>query len=401
VWITTSTPERGRSMMATRSIVLATLVVLGVACGGARPDLTGGPVVWSTRDGKEVQRIEPSSVTAEPGRQMTSVVRFGDGLVAAGKSGTSVESNAAVWTSDDGIVWAQVVDEDLGGPGDQVIWDLVATGARLIAVGSETRDPELSDRVDPAVWTSDDGLEWVRVRDEDLAGSGRSGIWTVSTHGEVVVAGGESNGRAVVWTSPQGTDWSPAIAIDPDLDSVGAVLGLHSTSTGLIAVGVDDLDGAIWSSVEGVSWVRSSGAAVGGEGHQSIRAAAEIDGTVIVVGGDSQHDEIHLLGKGGTWNDTAAVWRRHGGETWHRVEDDALVGGFALGATNWHGKFVVVGIAPGDEPGDLDAAMWTSDDGLSWNRVASQQLVGDGYQDILDAIEFESRLVAVGGDDAP
>jgi hypothetical protein len=52
--------------------------------------------------------------------------------------------------------------------------------------------------------------------------------------------------------------------------------------------------------------------------------------------------------------------------------------------------FVAVGFDDGD------AGVWVSPDGQRWNRIDAAALGGDGEQEILDAVNFDSQLVAVG-----
>lgn len=50
------------------------------------------------------------------------VVAAGPGLVAIGRSGVGDDTDAAVWTSTDGISWARISDQRaFGGPGRQVM----------------------------------------------------------------------------------------------------------------------------------------------------------------------------------------------------------------------------------------------------------------------------------------
>lgn len=74
-----------------------------------------------------------------------SVTAGGPGLVATGvdKSGEDFDRDGAVWASEDGYTWTRVRDEAVfGGPEIQQIYSVISWGRILIAVG------------DGAVWLS-------------------------------------------------------------------------------------------------------------------------------------------------------------------------------------------------------------------------------------------------------
>jgi hypothetical protein len=66
-----------------------------------------------------------------------------------------------VWTSPDGRNWERVPESSdvFGGEGDQTMSVVTASPLGLVAAGSES----LGHDVNGAVWTSPDGLTWVRL----------------------------------------------------------------------------------------------------------------------------------------------------------------------------------------------------------------------------------------------
>jgi hypothetical protein len=83
---------------------------------------------------------------------------------------TNNESDAAVWTSVDGLTWTRVPHNEavFGGPSNQSMLDVVVGGPGLIAVGYAH---DGVDR-DAAVWTSPDGLTWTRVPHDEATFGG-------------------------------------------------------------------------------------------------------------------------------------------------------------------------------------------------------------------------------------
>jgi hypothetical protein len=97
---------------------------------------------------------------------MGSVTAGGPGLVAVGSDG----SDAAVWTSVDGITWSRVPGDEAGFGGTNSQWmvSVTAAGPGLVAVGA--RGGSSGDGV-AAVWTSVDGVTWSRIpQDEAVFG---------------------------------------------------------------------------------------------------------------------------------------------------------------------------------------------------------------------------------------
>ena len=153
----------------------------------------------------------------------------------------TLKSNAAVWTSADGVTWSRVPhDESVFGEGVvAVMSDVTVGGPGLVAVGVDTAGSGGS-----GVWTSVDGLTWSRIpRDEETI----RGLQSVTAGGPGLVAVG--NG---VWVSANGTVWSRVpddngTFGDPEMTSV--TVG----RPGFVAVGIDfsgdDPGAAVWVSL--------------------------------------------------------------------------------------------------------------------------------------------------------
>jgi serine/threonine-protein kinase len=75
----------------------------------------------------------------------------------------------------------------------------------------------------------------------------------------------------------------------------------------------------------------------------------------------------------------------------HRGESEALLGAVQSSS----GELVAVGHAD-PAPLDEDAAVWSSRDGTHWKRVDVEALAEAGSQRLVDVVEFQGKLVAIG-----
>lgn len=245
--------------------------------GGPEEVYTGlvSAVVWTSIDGVNWSRApDGGSAFGRTGtEEMRSVTTGGPGLVAVGVEDTGSELRSVVWTSVDGLSWARVPDEGsvFGGGSLQLMSDVTSGGPGLVAVGTDISG---SRRV-AAVWTSEDGITWDRVSDENsaLAGEGEQSMASVTAGGQGLVAVGANGSGAAVWTSADGVDWS---RVSRDIGVFGglgqrSMTGVTVGGPGLVAVGVDGADAAVWTSVDGLAWSREAGEEVlAGAGMRSV-----------------------------------------------------------------------------------------------------------------------------------
>jgi hypothetical protein len=150
------------------------------------------------------------------GRVMTSVTAGGPGVVAVGHESSvldtetaHLELSAAVWTSADGITWSKVPRDEgvFGGLGSQQMTSVTVGGPGLVAVGHD--ESFNGQKTDAAVWTSVDGITWTRVP-HDSAVFGGSEMSSVTATDAGLIAVGKASGEsiAMVWTSVDGISWS-------------------------------------------------------------------------------------------------------------------------------------------------------------------------------------------------
>jgi hypothetical protein len=216
-------------------------------------DVESGAAVWTSVDGTTWARVphDPAVFGADSDLSMSAVTAGGPGLVAVGLDWSGgATADAVIWTSVDGIVWDRVPhDEDLfGGVGNQAAVSVAATDTRVIAVGVER-----SSDIDAAVWTSEDGIVWQRVA-HDEAALGEGEMWNVTVGGPGFVSVGwigwvaTQNSDAAVWTSIDGVTWH-RVPHDEDLFGGVEMWSVAAGGPGLVAVGSDGPDAAVWTSL--------------------------------------------------------------------------------------------------------------------------------------------------------
>jgi hypothetical protein len=251
--------------------------------------------------------------------------------------------------------WAKVTDSSgafAAGDGYMFLEAVTVGGPGLVAVGGEcpgSRDCIAGTPVDwtAAVWVSPDGFAWERVpHDEDIfGGPGSQVMLDVTPGGPGLVAVG---------------------FVDPSNFLRGRWHGLRNVGP------LEDLDGAIWVSVDGIAWERvpDPTVAFSGEGDQIIHAVISTGSGLMAVGA-----------AGGD----AAVWVSPDGLAWSLLPQDTDV--FGGNSNQWiHDVavggvgFVAVGVDWDDpESGGVPrSAVWTSVDGLAWTRATHDSAVFGG-----------------------
>lgn len=303
-----------------------------VAVGRESIDGVDRAAAWTSEDGTHWDRLGegafPDETTAST--QMRRVVRLDDRLVAAGLTG----DDALVWTSEEGREWIQVTSEALGGPGIQAIRGLTVWEGGVVAVGWNIVDGE----TDGAVWTSPDGLDWVRASDPDdaLAGDGSQRIHDVTPGGPGLVAVGDTRlvtdqgtRDAEIWVSTDGDVWERVDNGQAGLAGEGDQLAnvIRAGQDILVAAGFNSgggtgTDAAVWTSADGVTWEQvGDRESLGGEFDQQIHGLTPI-GTGWVAAGWTYRTE----------NDrNAAIWASEDGRAWILIDDPAA----QVGGSDW------------------------------------------------------------------
>jgi len=142
----------------------------------------------------------------------TGLVAVGTGVIEEPRSPGFGLSVAKVWTSVDGISWTNVAHDNkiFNVPDGAAMNDVTVGGPGLVTVGLTGLDNSLTPTV-ATVWTSVDGLTWVRDSDEGSA-FGAGSLSDVAVAGPGLVAVGTVEGdrdlqqysTAAIWTAPTG-----------------------------------------------------------------------------------------------------------------------------------------------------------------------------------------------------
>ena len=328
-----------------------------------------------------------------PGQAIYDVSTGGPGLVAVGKTvdrsvvltaGDEGDDRAAVWISEDGIVWSRVLFTDRS---TIQMEGVTAGGPGLVAVGV-VYDPEAPEQsLRAAVWTSEDGIAWSRAPDNGVFSAWNPpafSTWmrSVTVGGPGLVAVGDDAWTAAVWTSLDGITWS-RVTHDPALFGNGESWETHSTmheivatDSGLVAIGELDGHGAAWTSPDGLNWSVTvhdfdfNGVTAGGPGYVAV-GGIETTGTGCHA---RSYGDCHAV----VWTSTDAV-------TWTQVPDDAAVFGDAEDK-----QMMSDVISVGDDLVAVGTSVWVSPDGINWTRIFHDP-------DILDAEQTGLQAVTLGG----
>ncbi len=96
----------------------------------------------------------------------------------------------------------------------------------------------------------------------------------------------------------------------------------------------------------------------------------------------------------------AAVWTSVNGSTWSRVPHNEAIFGEAGMSSVTAGVFGLIAVGSDESGADKDAAVWTSPDGVTWSRVFIDEAVfgGVGRQAMASVTAGDFGLVAVGSD---
>jgi hypothetical protein len=223
--------------------------------------------IWTSPDGRSWTQVRDGRLSAGP-YALWRVIAGGPGWVAVGEDG---QGNGWVWLSDDGIDWSIITDDTFsfdryGAP--VALWDVVAHGDQLVAVGTIGYLDTLSLR--NAVWVSDDGIDWELAADDG---------------GPAGVSRDDSRGMLVGFAD------TPLLSIDASRWTAGATPAPPPSAEVVfrdmwaLAAG-RDYAASVWVSLDGgVTWTKSN-PTIPGFSDDSLTqdVAPTTDGGVVVVG---------------------------------------------------------------------------------------------------------------------
>ena len=360
--------------------------------------LIGGPILL--RDRQEAPVIQ------EPTTTMPTTVTTAP-VVTTTAAATTTTANATTVTlppmpgvtftggSEAEIPEAMIETMIQGGPG------LIAAGT-LMACG--VVDSELVCNGDAGVWISADGGPWERTGDptlfegpddEPMDGS-TQWIFDVVDGALGIVAVGDDAFDGAVWRSSDGYTWARVSTLDElggnDVQSLNAI---SYGGPGLVAVGRDGMNAGVWVSEDGVTWIRVADPDLVGDSEPLVMSVLAISPDGFVALGRAGFESGMAGGGTGT---RPAMWVSTDGLEWQRLPDGTLE---ALGVREVHSLgggddgILLVG-SPTEEDGE---GLWMSSDGRTWDRIDVPYMGSADESGSVDHIDTQwdgSRWVSVG-----
>jgi hypothetical protein len=251
-----------------------------------------GGVTWTTVPGQDDFRSDRRDTYMNRVAIVRDIATGQDIAIGVGASG----SHARLWPSEDGLHWDKatnpVFEESPGGR----LRDVTEGNGQIVVVGDEMVRGEHG----AAAWFFDDSVNsW----DRGTVGGGRGDASIVSViafRGRFVGVGYDSpkgNRDAAVWTSADGRTWDRAPTQDAlAADGTQVMRGVVEVpGFGLMAVGVDEAGdetgAAVWYSVDGATWARST-RAIGPGGNRAMTGITRTGSHLIVVGSDGERAAV-------------------------------------------------------------------------------------------------------------
>lgn len=358
-----------------------------VVIGSEQDGETAAPLAWTSADGETWERAE---VPVEEGDAFAAVAAGPESFVIVGRG----NDDGVAWTSEDGVEWTRASADTLGGPGTQAVHDVGAGPAGFVAVGEHS--PEGTPA--PASWTSADGREWsapssALPEPDDNKFSTRALLpVTVERVGEGWMAAGGSDFRPVVWRSADGITWSalPSFGDLPGLDSKTFITAMAATPERVmlalegpvLLAATDD----VWGELPPVGSVFPRG----GASSLWISSLAEMDGTVVAVGGLEQPPgggraggdrSFAMRGRDGSWK-RAAVLQDRG------ALQDVAVAGDGFVAVGMESFDVTLDRANDPNP---DGIVRLSTDGSSFGALAAGTTEAELEMGMANAVALGGR----------
>jgi len=198
--------------------------------------------------------------------------------------------------SGNGRAWRTIlIDEGVAAADTSEITGVVEGPRGLLAFGGVCCETETR-----AVWHSEDGVDWRRLKlAGDLAprASYFSAVIGLADGWVAVGSEGLLRAEARIWTSLDGATWT---AVDPEESGLttGTIADVGLGPSGLVAVGtIDDAagthDGGIWVSPDGRSWERvgHQDPALAGPEETELWSVTPFAGGLFVTGNYGTHED--------------------------------------------------------------------------------------------------------------
>jgi hypothetical protein len=291
------------------------------APGTGAADWMTDAATWTSPDGLSWTRAsaEPSFSLAG----MTNLAVSATRIVVVGYPATAHGlAGFRIWTSADGQAWTVATntpgfDPTVVSPGPVTLFR-----SGFVTVGGDISAGFPAVPVDALVLTSTDGSVWSIVSANPSFKTSIMG--GVAANGALLVAVGSGKSVAKVWTSSDGRAWT-AVA-NNGMSPTAEVNDVAAGGPGFIAVGKDGSRAVAWTSVDGQAWLEEPAA--------PSLAGASMSSIVRTTDG--------FLALGTASDGSGILWSSNDGVTWTRLDLGAAFAGGQVTAANRIGDRVVV-----------------------------------------------------------
>ncbi|HUY60740.1 MAG TPA: hypothetical protein VMW49_02585, partial [Candidatus Dormibacteraeota bacterium] len=400
--------------------------VAGGALGLLAAGTAGGvPALWYSTNGARWTRLGPAEkvVDSSPGARIDTLLVTNSGAYAGGSLRSGTHTDAAIWSSGDGLHWhlIRTGHHVFSGTGDHVVTSIEPFGTGLVAAGA-TRE---GSRWSPASWISPDGASWSKpseafpmaARPRPDAGGAKVTAMSAAPAGPapasgpavitLVAVGGSATAQRV-WTSTDGLSWDEVPLPTGAADSAGWRATMVATD-GPTTVVADGAPGQPHVLVDGPSgWQQpSADPAVFG----AVRASAQVAALTPIASGLLLTADVtqpgQALGQGST---SVELLSSPDGANWAQLGGGPVLAGQTVTAvTSAPPGLVAVGGGTATTAslpaGNTSASVWTSPNGAAWSLASGgTEVFGGGAGPPAQALavaRFGLTTVAVGIGSAP
>lgn len=336
--------------------------------------------MWYSTDGSRWTRLAGAERVIDGSDQpsVNSLVVSPRGVWAAGSAVAGTATDAALWTSIDGIHWSAIrsAARSFTGNGDHVIDGLATLGTGFVAVGGV----RTADQWMPASWISPDGFSWSQASEafpmSPAASAGPPGAIAAAVAGTAVATAPGSTGADLVavgggpaaqrmWTSTDGLSWSEASLPPAAAAATGWRLSLVATRSATTIVADSTVGQPRLLADASGTWteVTADPAAFGVPAPQAVPASLVLDHGQLHVAVDVT-DPSQALGPAQA---SVVVLTSTDGSTWTAETSGGTFAGQVVRALLAVPDGLAAAGGQVDQPGQVAAAgIWTSPAGQAW-----------------------------------
>ncbi|MFA6032274.1 MAG: kelch repeat-containing protein [Myxococcota bacterium] len=360
--------------------------------------------VWFSQDGSSWEAaVEDGAPGFTPRTGHTSVVFDNKIWVIAGYWANGGPRND-VWMSTDGITWEQAKPNDLAGFANRYEHSSVVFGGELWVIGGWKYDKTAEKFLNFSdVWSSVNGVDWVRRKADDASAfAGRFGHTSAAHGGNLWVISGydvkdtSQNFYGDVWRSSNGVDWTKTkpdavYSFIPRLGHAGMVMnGRMWVAGGASLLGYAN---DVWSSTDGVYWDKvknNDGSGFPGRAYHGGLVFKDAMWVLYGMWSDLKTGDKHYM---------ADVWSSTDGMTWEQKKPDdaaAFSPRYAASAVVFDEKMWVIAGRDGEKPNN---DVWYSADGVNWTQAKPNDANGFSPRYGHTSVVRGDRMWVMGGSD--